>query len=206
VQTLNPYDAILISQHFSDHCHEETLALLDKKCPIFSTPKGTTRLQKAIDKNRLKAIPNFDTNEWINYGDLHFSCLKAPIKTKATFSGIILRKDAELIVYCPHGYELTSQQKKQLANYRTIVLITSFSSFRLPFYLGGAVNPGLSKASQLVNDLKPQHLLATHDEQKHAEGLVSKLSKTYYPSTEELTQLYPQQFIPYENLEQEVLL
>ena len=49
------YQAIVISQPFSDHCHEETLSLL-QPVPIYAAVNALKRLQKSIDAERLNSI------------------------------------------------------------------------------------------------------------------------------------------------------
>ena len=49
--TLPAVDGILLSAHFGDHFHEETLSLFPKTTPIFSTQWGAWRAEKIGFKN-----------------------------------------------------------------------------------------------------------------------------------------------------------
>jgi len=194
ISSLNSYDSILISQHFSDHCHEETVLKLAEK-PVLSSKQGAKRIAKVIDKKRIHILPDLTSHNWLKSGNLEIALLPAPFKLSATFNGIVIKSGSEIIVYCPHGYDLTIAQKEILAQYQTVLLITSFSTFQLPFFLGGMVNPGLKKAKKLVQILNPIKLIATHDEDKHAVGLVKKIAKVNYPTKEYLTSIFREKYL-----------
>jgi len=204
ISSLEVYDSILISQQFSDHCHEETILELGKK-QVLTTKQGAKRISKVIDKNRIQILPVLTSNSWLKSGPLEIALLPAPFKLSATFNGIVIRHDLDIIVYCPHGYKLTDIQQEILSKHRTVLLITSFSTFQLPFFLGGMVNPGIAKAKELVQILNPKKLIATHDEDKHAVGLVKKIAKVSYPSSADLTLLFKEKYLdldyPYETIE-----
>ena len=75
------------------------------------------------------------------------------------------------IVYAPHGF-------KSLNNYVTAdVLITSCSTYHLPWYLGGTINLGINKALSMAELLSTSIILSTHDEQKIGKGIVEKIAK-----------------------------
>lgn len=204
ISSLETYDAILISQHFSDHCHEETVVKLKEK-PVYTTKQGSKRIGKVIDKKRIQIIPELNSEKWLKSGDLEIALLSAPFKLSATFNGIVLKYGSDILVYCPHGYNLTDAQKELLNRYQTVLLITSFSSFKLPFFLGGMVNPGVKKAKELVEILNPNKIIATHDEDKHAVGLVKKIAKVNYPSSSDLELIFQEKYLnldqSYQNIE-----
>jgi hypothetical protein len=194
IDSLEHFDAVLISQHFSDHCHEETLKKLDPGC-VLTTPKGAQRIRKTISKENIRVIADLSSDHWTKQGDLEICLLPAAKKLKASFNGIIIRHQNQIIMYCPHGYELTTIQLQLLKAFETVLLMTSFSTFKLPFFLGGAVNPGMEQAQKLIQATQPKFLLAAHDEDKHASGLIKKMAQVSYPSVHELTGHFPDQFI-----------
>ncbi len=194
IDSISNYDAIVISQHFSDHCHEETLQKLDTKM-ILTTRKGARRLKKKINLDSPLVIPSLESGNWLHLGALSLCLLPERTKLSASFSGLIIRHSDEIIAYFPHGYVLTEKQKDILISYKTVLLITSFSSFKLPFYLGGYVNPGLENAQTMIDFLNPQYILATHDEDKCSEGIVKKIAKVSYPTETELKELHSVSFI-----------
>ena len=194
ISSLNHYDAILISQHFSDHCHEATVLKLEEKT-VLSSKQGAKRISKVINKNRVQVLPVLTKNDWLKLGELEIALLPAAFKLSASFNGIVIKCGTDILVYCPHGYSLTDAQKAILSQYQTVLLITSFSTFQLPFFLGGMVNPGIKKAKELVEILNPKKIIATHDEDKPAVGLVKKIAKVNYPSCADLASLFQEKYI-----------
>jgi hypothetical protein len=75
------------------------------------------------------------------------------------------------IVYAPHGFK--SLNKQITAD----VLITSCSTYQLPWYLGGTINLGINKALSMAELLSTSIILSTHDEQKIGKGIVEKIAK-----------------------------
>ena len=75
------------------------------------------------------------------------------------------------IVYAPHGFK--SLNKHITAD----VLITSCSTYHLPWYLGGTINLGINKALSMAELLSTSIILSTHDEQKIGKGIVEKIAK-----------------------------
>ena len=187
------YKAIIITQPFSDHCHEETLSLL-QPVPIFNAPNALKRLRKSIDSNRLNSIAQ-NLNEWTTVGPFRLNVLPAPRQLKASFNGLLIAVQESIVVYLPHGYELTDPQIDCIANFPKKILITSFSTFRLPFFLGGTVNPGLQKSKALAERIQADLIFQTHDEDKEASGLVKKIAKTFYPDKQQLKKVLHERFI-----------
>jgi hypothetical protein len=85
--------------------------------------------------------------------------------------------------YAPHGTRKIAQQKE------ASVLLTTVTTYQLPFYLGGTVNLGLNKALQLAEQLNVKTVISTHDEQKRQEGMVARLSKRTYASSNQFMSL-----------------
>ena len=69
-------------------------------------------------------------------------------------------------------------------------MISPFNYFKLPFYLGGTVSPGIEGLQNLTSKLKPQYIVSTLDEDKHAKGLVIKMAKVKRILADDLHQ-YP---------------
>ena len=57
IEQIEKPDAILISQSYSDHCHEETLKRFDSDVPILASPKAYKRLKKTFSVDRLVQLP-----------------------------------------------------------------------------------------------------------------------------------------------------
>lgn len=190
---IKDYQAILISQPFSDHCHEETLALL-QSVPIYNAANARKRLLKCISSDRLNSIAQ-QTDTWTSVGPFRLNILPAPRQLKASFNGLLIAVHDCIVVYLPHGYELNAQQIACIKSFQKRILISSFSSFRLPFFLGGTVNPGLKKSKALAKQIQANYIFQTHDEDKEASGIVKKIAKTNYPKQLHLEKMLEGRFI-----------
>jgi hypothetical protein len=185
IDALEDYQGILISQPFSDHCHEETLAKLEA-VPFITSPKAKKRLMKGFPKRKMLELPTIQKNEWLNFGSLKIAYLKSSKVLSASFDGIVIRCKKEIVVYCPHGFELNEMQLKELKNYKVKALITGFSFFKLPIFLGGVVNPGKENALKLIEELQPEKIFHTHDEEKETKGLVKKIAQVNFLDAKEM--------------------
>ena len=87
--------------------------------------------------------------------------------------------------YAPHGTRKIVQDKE------ASVLLTTVTTYELPFYLGGTVNLGLNKALQLAEQLNVKTVISTHDEAKIQKGIVAALSKRTFSNTQEILVLNP---------------
>lgn len=179
------YQLIAVTQSYSDHCHEMTLRALDENVPIWVTPKAGKRLESEGFGARLKAIPN-----WLDgpaaVAGLQLGYLDPGRKVDPVYYGFVVALGGKAMVYAPHGFSLTEEQLSSLREYEIEVLITTFMTYKLPALLGGMVNPGLGAAADLANQLRPKHIIPTHDEAKTAKGLVGKLAKIRRPAAEEV--------------------
>ncbi len=193
IEDIGHYDGIIVSQSYSDHCHEETLDLMPE-APIYGTPKAFKRLRKSV-ADRLHLLPDLADGEWLQMGDVHVAFLDPGRKLDPVYYGIAIRQGEDVILYTPHGFEPTAEQRQQLTDYNIVLLITSFSLFRLPGWMGGDVNPGMDRARQLVEMLDPQKVVHTHDEEKNARGIVKKIARVIYPDYEQLKKDFPGRFI-----------
>ena len=143
--------------------HEETLRQLNE-VPLLVNPKARKRLSKEFDHRKMLDLSLFLEQDWLNFGNLEIAYLKSKKIFSAAFDAILIRKGNELLVYCPHGFEFTIAEIEALSVYKIKALIAGFSLFKLPFFLGGVVNPGKSNVLDLVKVLKPEKIFHTHDE------------------------------------------
>lgn len=183
-QTTN-YQVIIISQSYSDHFHRQTIEAL-QNVPILATPSAKKRIRKELPQHDLHIMPELGSNSWYRLGELEIAYLDPGRKIDPIYNGIVIKSGNDVVVYFPHGFTLSESQLSALEKYRVRLLITSFSLFKLPAFLGGAVNPGKENALALVKALDPEKVVHTHDENKHARGLVKKIAKVVYPDPEEL--------------------
>jgi len=166
VDSIGEYQAILISQAYSDHCHQQTLKEL-QTVPFFATPSASRRLKREMRGREINILPELTSGKWLDQGVLQLAYLNPGRMLDPIYNGIVIRHKDEVVVYFPHGFTLSAKQLKSLRSYKTLLLITSFSSFKLPVFL--------------VEALNPRRVVHTHDENKHAKGLVTKLAKVAYP-------------------------
>ena len=81
------------------------------------------------------------------------------------------KEENSLYLLFPHGFKHISPYLDIIRQYNVELLITSFSLFQLPFFLGGKVNPGPENAYQLVKDLNPKRVIK-HNMSKNMKQLV----------------------------------
>lgn len=158
-------DFIFISHPFSDHCDRSTLIQMDPTIPMVCLPG----IAKKIRKWR-----HFQT--FLTLEEAPFSIEKISI---TSFLDLVhhayhVKDSVTSMVYAPHGTTKIRQ------GFSCDVLIATMTSYHLPFYLGGTVNLGLEKALELAKKLSAKTIISTHDEQKKQQGLVARLSKRNY--------------------------
>lgn len=180
IDDLGDYQSILVSQKYSDHCHRQTLEALHP-VPLIATPSASKRLRREMPSQEIRILPELCSGNWLDEGSLKMAYLDPVRIIDPIYNGVVIRHGQEVIVYFPHGFTLRAPQLEILKSYDVLILITSFSTFRLPVFLGGASNPGKENALKLVEALSPRKVVHTHDENKHARGLVKKLAKVEYP-------------------------
>jgi hypothetical protein len=181
---LPPFDAIVVTQSYNDHCHLPTLAELEESYPIFATPKPWKKISKAFPDRTCRLIPPFSDPEGATAGDLRLFTITPARKIDPVYYALAITCQEEAIILAPHGFTFSEAQLDFLQRYRIRLLATTFALVALPALLGGHVNPGLKNARQLVRQLRPQYVVNTHDEQKYARGLVMRLARTEYPDPE----------------------
>ena len=121
IDKLGSYHGLVVSQSYSDHCHEQTLDLLPE-ATIYSTPKATKRLTKAM-ADRLQTLPDFEENEWQQIGNLEVAYLDPGRKMDPVYYGIVIRHGEDVVLYTPHGFEPSARQTELLGGYNICLLI-----------------------------------------------------------------------------------
>ena len=183
IEDLAPYDFIVVTQPYEDHCHLETLKLMDTSKPILATKKAYSKIRKKLPNRTLHLIP--DGAEPLDWDGLKFSGFRPKKLIDPIYFSIGIEGHDGSIFYAPHGFTLGSEQM-QYAPADTTLLITTFTDFRLPAILGGHVNPGIENAALLHTQLKPEFVINTHDEPKKMKGLVARHANVTYPDYDAL--------------------
>lgn len=169
------FDAIVISQSYADHCHYPTLTAMVADRPVLGVERAQPGLRKHLAERELRLVP--ERPEAVEVGALQVSCLRPDRRLDPIYYAIVVQREREAIVYCPHGFVPTAEHRAQLEGLEVRALLTTFTDFRLPAVLGGHVSPGLDNVHALVAALRPRAVLNCHDEDKRAQGLVSRLAK-----------------------------
>ena len=167
-------DFIFISHPFTDHCDRETLVKFSSEIPVICLPSIQRKMQKWKDFNQFISI------------DAAPFMLEKISKTgflDLVHHAYLISDGMSTMCYAPHGTRAIKEGKQ------ATVLLTTVTTYELPFYLGGTVNLGLNKAIQLAEKLKVNTLISTHDEQKRQAGLVARLSKRKYTLSNEFLTL-----------------
>jgi hypothetical protein len=66
------------------------------------------------------------------------------------------------------------------------LLLSPITFYKLPFFLGGVVSPGMKGLQNLLRDTQAEKFVSTHDEDKHAKGLVSRMANVVRYSVEDI--------------------
>lgn len=177
---LGSYDAILVSQPYSDHCHAETLRQLPPGMPTWAVAPARRRLGKELPGQAVQEIPDA-TQGWAKIAGAEVAKLSPGHRIDPIYHALVIACNGEALFYAPHGFALRAEQLDALKHLRFQGLITTLTHFTLPKILGGLINPGIDGARKLAEQIRPARILNTHDEQKHARGIVMRLAKARYP-------------------------
>lgn len=178
-------DFMIVSQPYSDHCHEESLRLFNALVPVAGPKQVKKRLAGKVPQ-QVQVIPGIEGRPLqicgVELYDLQPSRVIDPI-----YHATVILHDEKYILYAPHGYVLRDNEREFLSAYHCFALITTFTDYRLPFFLGGKINLGEDSAALLMEQLRPVYVFSTHDTPKIAKGVVTKMSRARYPDFSKIT-------------------
>lgn len=117
---------IFISHPFTDHCNKETLLQFDPTIPIIAENNTLTKIKRW---NYFKNLININDFEKVKIERINKKTL-----FDLVHNAFLISFENKKIVYAPHGFK--SLNKHITAD----VLITSCSTYHLPWYLGGTIN------------------------------------------------------------------
>jgi len=183
---------ILITQPFSDHCHEGTLLALGCGVPIFAVPGALARLRQGPTPLAARVLPLSSVASRLpGWRAEHI----APSFFSPTHGGVLLSTQRGSVVFAPHG--LKAAGLRLLASRiapvipRPITVVSTTTVFDLPCWLGGKVNLGLSSAVALCEAVRADAFIATHDEDKPSTGCIPLVASKHYCSEEEVRKAIP---------------
>ena len=180
---LASYDTVLITQKYPDHFHSETLQRLSPKRII--APRSIEKKLKIL-LPETSIIPLDPKNNQITENNVCVTFLPTKRKIDPIYDAFLLDDGKESVFVAPHGFQLNAKDIDLIKKASPCqLLITPFNYYKLPFFLGGVVSPGLEGVKHLCDVIEPKRVIAAHDEDKHAKGLVSKFAKVIRPSSGE---------------------
>lgn len=174
VSVIQEIDYIFISNPFTDHCNKETLEQFNSDIPVVATKKV---LKKIISWGHFKQVIPLENFE------MKIDVFQPTSRLDLVHNSYLFHTNNGKVMYAPHGTDWKNEK------INCDVLITTPTTYKLPFWLGGTVNLGLEKAIELKILLQAKTVLCTHDEAKKGKGLVEKFAKKQYP------QKLPQGFV-----------
>ena len=178
IEDLPEFKFLMISQNYEDHCHIETLKKISDKKPIIATELAYKKILKQFPNREITLM---EENKKTSFEKLEFISLRPDkILDPIYFAVVIINNKNDAIFYAPHGFVLSDEQLELIKDINIILLITTFTHFKIPKIMGGDVNPGMENVYELYKQLSPKKTLNTHDEEKKAKGLVSALAKIKY--------------------------
>lgn len=182
------YDFVLITQKYPDHFHAQTLLRL-RPARLLVPASIEQKVKKLLPEAEVLTL-QADTPR-IFGGPLSLHFLPTSRRIDPIYDALLLHNGEESIFIATHGFDLTPDKRQWLSQQPPVsLLFTPFNYYRLPVWLGGVVSPGMTGVQQLVEAVKPRRVVATHDEDKFARGLVSRFARiTRSPAAAELMQL-----------------
>ena len=169
------HDAVLITQKYADHCHELTLRRLQPAVVL---------APRSVEKQLRRWLPDatlmlFEpSHRQHQLGALTITQLRTRRRMDPIYDAFVIEDGHQRLMMANHGFSLDAAHIEQMASQpRCDVLVSPLNRYRLPAFLGGVVTPGLDGLRPLVEQVQPRWVIQTHDEDKHARGLIPKLAK-----------------------------
>lgn len=171
-ETYGPFDfsastplIVLVSHPFSDHCHKETL---------LTFPPNTRIVAERRALKKIQSWNYFDEVLSLDQAPFGVKQLTKPSLFNQTHHAFLLQVEGTEILYAPHGVRANDSLPKAQG------LITTTTTYKLPFFLGGTVNLGLDEARKVLAKTEASWVLTTHDQRKVSKGLVGLFAKPTY--------------------------
>ena len=167
------YDWIIITQKFPDHFHAETLSKLNPK-NVIAPLSIRKKIQELLPAANIIFVQN--DNPSIQLEEATIQWFNSNKKIDPRFDAMAIHNNEESIFVATHGFDFSNEQKNILHSLPKIKLLLSpINYYKLPFFLGGVISPGLKGVERLLKDTGAEKFVSTHDEDKHATGIVNKV-------------------------------
>jgi len=172
---LPPFDAVLVTQKYPDHFHRETLARLAPPT-VFAPASLRRKLVRLLPQATVHCLDTEDVAH--SFGALRLRLLPSRRRLDPIYDAFLLDDGVSSVLLAPHGIALDEGHLEVLQEAPPCALLLSpFNRYQLPAFLGGVVTPGLEALRELVRLANPTRVVRTHDEQKHARGLIPALAR-----------------------------
>jgi L-ascorbate metabolism protein UlaG (beta-lactamase superfamily) len=175
VEKLPSFDVVVVTQKYPDHFHLETLNRIKPKIII-----GPKSIQKQVT-SKLPEATFYSFNDGLTgvlSSQLNIHHLPTTRLIDPIYDALILEDGTSSICIASHGYPDILKKKAMWENLPPVeLLISPFDHYELPIFLGGTVAPGIDGLIHLSEALQPKKIVATHDEDKHAKGMVIKFAR-----------------------------
>lgn len=169
---LPEYDYVLITQKYPDHYHQKTLLKLQPK-KVIAPASIEHSLRKLLPGTEVIAMSQ-ELNS-LELNGVKIRWYPTSRKIDPIYDAFMIQDSCEAVFLATHGYFIG---KEEIRGEKPVkLLISPFNHFQLPFFLGGTVSPGIEGLIHLTEKLSPQYIVSTHDEDKHAKGLVIRMAK-----------------------------
>lgn len=176
-----PFDAIIITQVFSDHCHLQTLSQLPADKPIYGDAATCRKIKQKLPDRDCRIISTAIPGDGSPCGALRCRLWSSGRLIPPAFNTLVLTHGQEAVIFAAHGFYPRRRQLEFLRQYQVRLLGASCATIKLPWLFGGAVNPGITNVRNLIEVIRPEVLVDTHDERKHTQGIVMKMAQRESP-------------------------
>jgi hypothetical protein len=170
-----PDGLVVLSQPYSDHDHPATRAALGERAVV------------GVPGVRAPTLPTLDAAPH-QHGSVRLWRVSKPWWSPPAYHAIVVAwPSGRAVVHAPHG--LSEPHARAIRGHLDAhgltleVFAVSLRGYHLPWWLGGAVNPGPAWAERAIKLLAPRHTLQVHDEDKREVGLVARLARRVEPTT-----------------------
>ena len=150
-EKLPTFDTVLITQKYPDHFHAETLKKLAPKHII--APKSLKKkIKKILPNSSLIPLDAIDNQIMVNNVQVTF--LPTQRKIDPIYDAFILDDGKESVFLATHGFQTTEKDRALIKKASPCqLLINPFNHYKLPFFLGGVVSPGIDGVKHLCDVL-----------------------------------------------------
>lgn len=169
------FDAAVITQKYADHFHEQTLRQLKPGC-VLAPGSLDGHLKKSFPHAKHRLFGADHRSHTV--GAITVTQLPTRRRIDPIYDAFVFDDGRESLLVANHGFVFDDAHRAQLgSDWSCDVLLSPFNAYTLPRVLGGTVTPGLGGLKHLMGQVNPRAVIQTHDEAKHARGLVPTLAR-----------------------------